>query len=184
MNSLAQREYNFQTKNRWVADIPLSLIIAGAQDFKLNLYRFQLPKIETLSSKFAYLGYQVKIPGNSMKTDSMESTFEYLLSTDCSQYKNLYTWLSFYIGAISMNQQKQTDLVKASANEWLKQRLPVTITFLSEGKNPVMTVTYYDCWISELGELDLNYQTEPDPLKHSFTLTYSHFAYTFPTPAI
>ena len=51
----------------------------------------------------------------------------------------------------------------------------MNLWILNDNKDPCMLITYEDCWLKELGELQLSYNDNSNVLEHSFSCYYNNY---------
>ena len=158
--------YNLFTQAKWLLNIPFKKIdpSQSLETFSLNLNRFTIPSLSVKKTGASYLGYFIPI-STTVRDDSKEITFHYMLSSDWHQFMFLYKWLQMMLVEGADKRTKMSDYL-----------LDLTVTILSEFKEPIINIKYYGCWINELGDLDLDYQNpESKPIHHHFTCSYSYY---------
>lgn len=165
---------NQAVTNKWVADIPISTIISDIEDTSLSLVTFSIPQTQISSSPISYMGDSVEIPTGVVNPDDKTITFNYLLSSDWSQYKNLQKWVSLLSNVNStIDVAGQSPIL--SMSNYAIYSLPIRVYILDEFKKMVMSIKYENCWISDFSEISLDYSDDPQPINHSFTIKYSSF---------
>lgn len=158
---------NFSTANKWVAVIPFQIIDPNytSDTVMFNLTNFSLPEMSVATTTQTFHGYEMEIPTNVRNQDKT-LTFEYMLSSDFHQYKVLYKWLDKIV-------KEEGSGSEYSLGQYV---LPIHIIMLSEFKQPIFEIIFNECWLSNLGALDFDYQDDDaSPIKHSFTVTYFNF---------
>jgi hypothetical protein len=167
---------NFATTNKWIADIPLKTILDDINDIQLNLATFSIPSIDISSIDINFKGNQIKLPGNISQPGEKSVSFEYLISSDWSNYITLYKWIDQMAKLnkiVKDSEYSQRAYVKL--NDKNIYMIPITVYLLDEFKNKVIKFKYHNCWISSFAEISMSYQDDPTEIKHSFTLNYSNF---------
>ena len=167
---------NLATNTRWIAIVPFYQIDPdlGVGDVEFNLYTFNTPDMSIGSTEVSYQGYPIEIPTN-VKAGDKTVTFEYLMSSDWSQYKMLWKWADKIVKPIGAGRNPEN-------NENGSFMVPIRFMALSEFKKPIFEIIYHDCWIKEFGAISLDYQdSEASVITHSFTCSYSNFEFN-PNP--
>ena len=157
---------NLATTVRWIAQIPFHQIDPDLtnEDVTFNIFSCNTPEISLGSNTVDFQGVPFEIP-NGTKEGSKEIVFEYIMSSDWSQYLLLWDWAHKFV--------KENG---AGATEELSMEfaVPLHLYILSEFKKPIFQITYNNCWIKTFGEINLNYQdTEADEIIHSFSVVYT-----------
>lgn len=165
---------NLAYTNKWVADLPLSTIITDVEDTSLNLVAYSIPATQISSSQISYQGNNIEIPTGIINPDDKEITFNYLLSSDWSQYKNLHRWVSL-IANINKSIDVEARTQMESSSSYFNYTLPIRVYILDEYKNRVISIKYENCWISNFSEISMDYSDDPSTINHSFTVKYSNF---------
>jgi hypothetical protein len=163
---------NLATNIKWLATIPFYQIDSklGSGDVEFNLYTFNLPDMSIGSTEVAFNGYSIEVPTN-VKTGDKSVTFEYIMSSDWHQYKLLWQWANKIVRQEGAGRPKEN-----SKNSTFM--VPIRFMALSEFKEPLFSIKYHDCWISDFGAISLDYQdSEASVVTHSFTCKYSYFEF-------
>ena len=164
---------NFATNIRWLASLPFSTMFPNESDVKLNITQFDIPDINIGSFDVSYQGYTIAQPTGLIQPDDKTCTFSYLLDTDMTVYWLLYKWAGFFTD--NTLQVTKTSEEESGTTEPLTKKIPISVFILDEFKNPILKITYHDCWIQSFGQLSMSYQDSPTELPHSFTVAYSRF---------
>jgi hypothetical protein len=159
--------YNLATGNKWIALLPLQKIISSYSPTKtcLNLCNFSIPELAMVENRISFNGSSVPIPGGHVRNDSKLITFNYMLASDWSQFRSLYTWFS-----LISNEEGA-----ASTNNMSDYMCDISVILLSEYKNPIFKIKYVGCWLKSLAEIEENYQGKGENIKHSFTIAYAYY---------
>lgn len=161
MTTLAQ-SYNFQTQGKWLMVIPWNLIDNTVRDsnFTLNLYNFRPPAFSVGTTTMSAMGHSVTIPTNNM-TDSKTLGFNYIMSSDMSQYIFLYNWWRSMVTSqgtgFSLKNQKAAD---------------VRIYLIDEFKEKTLELLFKRCWVQEVGEPTMDMQNGDALVTGTFQLYY------------
>lgn len=181
-SNLTATAYNYMTTNRWIALLPFQTIDPNytVKNTAFNLTSFEMPEILLGSTDVPALGYTFPFPNYTIQTNK-EMTFYYMLSSDCHQYTLLWQWATKIVvedGAGAPGTFTRKCDGTGAFNQFM---LPITVLMLSEFKHPALQIIYHNCWIKSVGPISFDYQ-DPDAtaIKHSFTVTYSHFNFTIP----
>jgi len=166
--------HNLATTNKWIADIPLKNILTDLDDVELNLVSFSVPAIEMSSSEISYLGDAVEVPTGVINQGDKTITFNYLISSNWGQYKNLWRWAST-LATVNKTMTPTTRDPLTTASTYAKYSLPIRVYLIKEFKDVEISIKYSNCWIKSFGELSLDYSDESTPINHSFTVAYSDF---------
>lgn len=172
MNDIKQ-QINLLNETRWLIFIPITAIDRNenSRTIGFNLTDFTIGSLSIAYNSVAALGYNVEMPANVRNQDKT-ATFNYLMDSNFKQYAFLYKWYSKI--AIEQGSGLQEDtLYKDFA-------VPIRVLILSEFKNPVVEITYTDSWIFNIGELNLNYQTnDNNPIKNNFSIKYTNIEFNW-----
>lgn len=163
---------NFASNMRWVVDVPLKTLFPDESDITLNLYQFDIPEIDMGITSMAYQGSTIEYPTGVIQPDDKTCTFNYILDSDMTVYWLLYKWCSYFT---SENVDFLVEDDTSMSTEPFTKKISISVYILDEFKNPVMKITYNNCFIKNLGILSMSIQDEPTPLQHSFTIAYSSF---------
>lgn len=158
--------YNLATKNKWLLVMPFKKIDSSltSENVCFNLSKLQLPELSLGTTSFNFQGVQFPLP-TFVRNESKQLVFNYMLSSDWHQYKLLYKWWS-------MISQEQGG---SSTNITSDLLLDIHVFFLSEFKNILFNIKYVGCQLTNIGSLDLNYQTDGENIEHNFTLNYGYY---------
>lgn len=159
---------NLAVSNKFLANIPYSVIdnTIKSQNAHFNLINYQTPEISLGVNKLNFHGSAFQIPAN-IKDYNKEITFEYLMTSDWSQYKFLYKWLT------KMVKEEGSGADYDKLDEVL---IPIRVSILSEFINPIFDFVYHDCFIKRLGSIRMEYQNNAPVIVNSFTCAFSYFS--------
>lgn len=161
--------FNLATNTKWIADIPFQKFRPDLKSYNItfNLTKMTLPEISQGMAEFKVGGETMPI-GLGNRTDSKTITFNYVLSSDWHQFHLLYDWFN-----IMSNEHCIGTGTYTTMSDYMTD---ITVTLISEFKNPIMTITYHDSWLQSIAEVDADYQNVEDSvINHSFTIKYSRF---------
>ena len=162
----------FANKNKWIADIPLYLVLGPSyQNVNLRLSTFTIPSIEMGSDKVTYRSIEIERPTYTMSPGSKEITFNYFVNADWTDYRALYNWCMNNAPVNKGVSALDTGNVEANG---LINVCDIDVTLLSPYKRPVVGFRFKNCWIKAFSDLQLSY-SEADEIQHSFTCAYTHF---------
>jgi len=159
--------YNLATQTKWLLEFPVKFVDKSISndDLKFNLYHYSMPEFTIKGNDVFLKGYPINVPTN-VRGEVKNITFTYILSSDWSQYRFLYSWYKKTLREIP-----QTG-IRTTASYPL---VDCSVTILSEFKKPIFRIKYYGCWLSFIARLDMSYQTVDDKaLKHSFSMNYAY----------
>jgi hypothetical protein len=164
---VTNRAYNLNTGNKWVAVIPFKLIDPdlSVDNVAFNLVNFTTPALEIGTAEFPIQGRDIPLP-TGVQNEDKSLIFNYMMSSDWHQYKILYKWFNQISDENNAPQDTYDQLV-----------LPISIFFLSEFKTPLFSMNFEGCWISNLQDIDLNYQQGEENIQHSFTIRYATYSF-------
>lgn len=170
----------YAIKNKWVMYVPLKNILPNSfENIELNLTRFNVPQIQMGSTSVSFKGYSLEIPTKLLNAESKELNIEYIIDEKWVTYKALYCWAAG-IGIFVPVTKASSDISNktgAATNMIDPTRLPILdcrIWLMDSYKKRIIDFIFYDCWIKNFSELDLDYSTA-DEVHHRFTVAYSKF---------
>lgn len=171
-NDGISNQNTFAAKNKWIADVPLYLVLGPAyQNVNLRLSTFTIPSIEMGTDKVMYRSIEIERPTYTMSPGSKEITFNYFVSADWTDYRALYNWC---MNNAPVNKGMNTlDTGNVEANGLLNV-CDIDVTLLSPYKKPIVGFRFKNSWIKSFSDLQLSY-SEADEIQHSFTCAYTHF---------
>ena len=160
---LISSAYNLSIGNKWILVIPFKQIdpSASVDNLTFNLTGINLPEREILAANMPYKGRQFPLP-TGVKEDDKIVTVKYMLSSDWHQYRFLNKWYD----SLSNDQNAYEG---DKLNDVL---INTSIYILSEYKQPMFSIDFEGCWLSNIGGLTLNYQTGQRELEHTFRFRY------------
>jgi hypothetical protein len=166
----------FAAKNKWIADIALSRISPDLKNITLHLAEFDIPAVNIGSTTTAYKGIAQEIPTHRLIPQDRTITFMYMIDLIWTNYYTLYQWANLLgnIEDITPNLDPKLKLTDAMNAKAVKS-IPINVYLINAYKNPILKLTYNNCWIKHFAELSLSYQDEPEVIKHAFTCAYSDF---------
>lgn len=102
------------------------------------------------------------VPGSKLNYDPL--SFEFLVDEDLKNYLEVYNWF--------------LEMRNPTSDNWRDLLTDCTLTILTNQKNHLKNVDFYDCFPSSLSELNFDYTTtDPQPLKATVTIEYSWFEF-------
>jgi hypothetical protein len=140
----------------------------SSSEICLNLTKFNVNPITLGSAEFWAKGYNIEVPSYT-RTDNKTNMFEYAMDSNLSQYIFLYKWLEKIVPYYSGSNPDVANLGEILIN--------IRVWILSEFKKPVLEVVFEDCWLSELGGLNFDYQGQDEVIKSSFTIKYGYISF-------
>jgi len=168
---------NFAHPTNWVLEIPIKSVGLGAElkergydhrVFAMNISSFTLGRMTLSENTVSRNAFQLSYPSGSEETEK-EFTVNYKLSSEFQQYYFLTRWWQKNLAVAQHIEEddagNDTDFFLTDIKLWV----------LNDNKDPVMKIIYNDCWLKELGELQLNYSDGNNVLEHSFTCKYNNF---------
>lgn len=162
----------YANKNKWIADIPLYLVLGPAyQNVNLRLSTFTIPAIEMGTDKVMYRSIEIERPTYTMSPGSKEITFNYFVNWDWTDFRCLFNWCMNNAPVNKGANALDTGNVDDSG---LLNVCDIDVKLLSPYKKPVVGFRFKNCWIKAFSDLQLSY-AEADEIQHSFTCAYTHF---------
>ena len=160
---------NLATNTKWHCLIPFRNIMPELKPLQIDfsLTSFTLPELSLGMETITQFGYSFDVPNYTMSQDkSLE--FEYMVSSDFSQYQLLWEWSQMIsnLGGSGMTAKNRSDFY-----------LPITLIFLSEFKKPLFAMKFNNCWIQNFSSLNFDFQADDETIKHAFTVKYSNFKF-------
>lgn len=165
--------------NKWIGYIPFKTVLGDAfQNLELQLTQFYLPAINVNAGVVGFQGYTFKIPaGGVMNAGDKTLKFQYIVDDEWRNYTALHTWASkFVMYGDTLDKASQTAQLAQVADYFATVRL----WLLSPFKKRIVDFEFHNCWVQEFGEILLDCASS-EPVKHQFTLTYTHFNIVSPT---
>ena len=166
---------NFAHPTSFVLEIPFTipnyLQQVGYTDtnrFALNIIDFTINRMSLTANTVEKSDYTLIYPSGSETTDKIVNV-SYKLSEEFQQY------------AVLLNMwQKNLNVAdhvvgEDDADDDDYELYTIKLWVLNSYKTPCMKITYEDCWINELGELQMSYQDSSPTLTHSFSFYYNDF---------
>lgn len=160
-------------QNKWILYLPFKNVLGDAfQNMELQATQFYLPSINVGVNVASYQGYSIKIPANKLLNAGDKSLkVQYIVDDTWRNYTSLYAWSSkFAVFGDAVDRDSLTMQYVKAANDFATIRL----WLLSPFKKKIVEFEFYDCWIESFGEILLDC-TSSNPIKHDFTVSYSHF---------
>ena len=167
------------TKNKWYADMPLTLISNDFKDVTLKLQSFSIPRIQVSQEAIKFRGVDVAAPTRMFNPTNKFIQFSYLIDAKWESYLALYQWANCYT---SIDNPTPNDSVRQKTREDAFWTVPIRIYLLDEMKKTVINVVYYGCMLKEFGEIELSYTSEPDVISHSFQVSYTRLEIAHQNP--
>lgn len=169
---------NMANNINWIIDIPLKSIDSSVDvyNFALNISSFTLNRLSLGMSTQNYNGVSINMPNGTEDSDK-QFTIEYKLSSNYAQYMLLMKWWQKNLKVIR-RVQGLSDTEIATIETDTNFYTTANLYLLDEMKTPMMKVSYGNCWLKELGELQLNYEEGDSVLKHSFTCYFNDYTIT------
>lgn len=165
----------YGVKNKWIADVPLSIISADFNDIIFPFTDFTIPEITIGGAGTSFKGVTIEVPTHVTQPADRTITLGYLVNEDWTNYFYMYQWANIMNKIEDLTPTDPVVTQNAIPNPKRYNVLPVYAILIDAYKKPILKVTYHNAWIKRFSELSLDYQSEPSPIKHSFTLCYSHF---------
>lgn len=168
----------YSVKNKWIADVPLSMISSTFNDIIFPFTDFVIPEVTIGGASTSFKGVTIEVPTHVTQQTDRNITLSYLVNEDWTNYFYLYQWANIMNKIEDLNPTNPVSTInplKALPKPKIYNVLPVFAILIDSYKKPILKVTYNNAWIKRFSELSLDYQNEPSPIKHSFTLCYSHF---------
>lgn len=173
---------NFAHPSSFVLEVPVGKIGIGAEletigyknnMFALNINDFTLGRMQLKVNAVKKSGYELYYPSGVEETNKV-FTVNYTLSSEYQQYYFLVRWYEKNLEVIKhITETLSTSTEDTDEDDFIM--VPIKIWCLNENKDPVMVITYEQAFLSELGELQLSYQSSSNVLVHSFTCYYNDF---------
>jgi len=108
------------------------------------------------------------IPGDKLNFETL--TLNYIVQENLANYKELLNWMS------GLGRTTDTEAYKLYKNQNQNQYSDGQLTILSNKYNPIVKVTFVDCWPTSLGALSYDAQaTDATVVTSDVTFNYSHF---------
>lgn len=175
---------NFAHPTNWVLEIPINSVGLGNElkdlgydhrVFAMNVASFTLGRMTLNGNEVKRVGYTLSYPSGTEDTEK-EFTINYRLSSEYQQYYFLCRWWQKNLDVTNhlpgADDAGDKDFFLTNINLWI----------LNDNKDPVMKISYQDCWLNELGELQLSYADSNSFLEHSFTCKYNDFKINYLNP--
>jgi hypothetical protein len=166
----------YGVKNKWIADVPLSVISPDFSDVIFPFTDFVIPEITIGGASTSFKGISVEVPTSITHQADRNITLSYLINEDWTNYFYLYQWANIMNKIEDLTPTDPVKTQNALPKPGIYKVLPVYAILIDVYKKPILKVTYHNAWIKHFAELSLDYQSEPAPIKHSFSLHYSHFS--------
>lgn len=179
INDNADRQMDYKNtvavKNKWIADIDLSVISPELSKIVLPLVNFAIPEVNISTAKTYYRGVEFEIPTGVFKPSAREITFNYLIDQDWNNYISLYQWINLYC---PIEQVVPDNMItrKDSPIQTTFPILPINVYLLSAYKLPLVRIKYDNCYIKQFGDIMLDYQEDPEVIKQEFTIRCTDFS--------
>lgn len=158
------------TRNKWYADIPLSLISTDFKDVTLKLQDFTIPRIEVSQEALKFRGVEVPVPTRMFNPSNKFIHFKYLIDSKWESYLALYQWANCYT---SIDNPTPSDSVRQNERKDAFWTVPIRVYLLDEMKKTNINIVYYGCLLKEFDEFNLSYTTDPDIMPHGFQVAYT-----------
>lgn len=165
--------------NKWIGYVPFKTVLGDAfQNLELQLTQFYLPAINVNSAPVAFQGYTIKIPaGGVLNAGDKTLKFQYIIDDEWRNYTALHTWASkFVMYGDTLDKATQSAQLAQLAGNFATVRL----WLLSPFKKRIVDFEFHNCWVQEFGEILLDCASS-EPVKHQFTVQYTHFNIVSPT---
>lgn len=170
-----ERRTNIAARNRWILTISLKKIIPSLtqSDMIFNICGFKVPTIHIKFAEIGARGVNLMYP-TGIRDEDKTLTIKYVMSADYNQYMLLYSWANI-ISDQNITNGAQLGKLKNWATDF-------TFDLLTPFKQSgVLTITYHNCIIYQIDELDMDYQSPEEEITHSFSVYYSHFTISSPS---
>ena len=169
---------NLAHPSNWILELPIKNLGIGpvlgdkmgynTEIFAMNLTSFTLGRMGLKVNEITKQDYTFYVPSGTETTEKI-FTCNYTLSSGFQQYYFLTRW---WQKNLSINQHLSDTDMEFDGEYFLQD---INLWILNEHKEPVMLITYLDAWLSELGELQLDYQNSSPVLNHSFSCYYNDY---------
>ena len=153
----------------WICNILFSKVDPSlkARDLSVNLTNFTLPEQGVMTSEIHHNGAVLSMPSPVRET-SREIVLDYIMDAEFNNFKTLWKWITLMAAEIGAGDAPEVGgLLEPLV-------VPVDLYLLSSFKKPILSFKFENAYIAKFGELSLQYQSDNDPLTHSFTIQYSH----------
>ena len=172
---MSTNQLNYAVQNKWIADIPVSMILENTGDISLNLTTFAIPAVDINAVTVNFKGTSIETPGSVVQASSKELTFNYIIDSNWANYKVLYKYVDQLARFTKIVKSEEYSTRGLGNTLYKKFSIPITVYLLNEFKDRVMEFKYYNCWIKSFAELSMSYTDVPSEVTHSFTIAYSDF---------
>jgi hypothetical protein len=172
---------NFAHPTGFVIDIPIPDIGLGkkletigysSEHFAMNIQDFTINRLQLGNIEVNKQAYKFILPNQTDATEK-QFTINYKLSSGWQQYYFLCLWYQANLKVIKHIEDETIDSRFYNDPDYLL--VPIRLWVLDENKDPSMLITYKDCWLFELGEMQLSYIENKPTLSHSFSCYYNDF---------
>lgn len=160
--------YNVATANKWYMSFPAKIIDPDySQQYAVfNIVSLTTPEFSFGTTTISLGGAEYPIAA-SVRNESKIISMTYKMSSNYHQFKYFYKWASLIIG-----EDGRTSHAFASYS------VPITLTLLSEFKNPIFSITYHNAFLSRMDAIPFDYQGTADTITHRVDFQYSHYTVT------
>jgi len=165
---LISSAYNLSTGNKWILVIPFKQIdpSAGIDNLTFNLTSIDIPEREILSASMPIRGRTFPLP-TGVREDDKIVTVKYMLSSDWHQYRFLDKWYSMLANDCHGYEEELSSVL-----------VNMSVYILSEYRQPMFSVDFEGCWLSNVGRLALSYQRGQREIEHDFRFRYGLMSFT------
>lgn len=151
MDNLAQSDnFGYMTINR----VP---------NVSYDVVKWTLPNLTINGATKANPFQSIVVP---TQTEFETLSMGFLVDEEWVNYLEIFQWMM----EIGFDEVKEDDIIDEVSD--------VSITLLSNNKNPIRRLTYHDAWPSTLGDVEMTSQS--DGVEHpicNITFEYSHFSF-------
>lgn len=181
---------NFAHPTSFVLDIPVKSVGIGTnlekigyneKRFAMNVVNFTVNRLELKPNTVSKRDFELNYPSGTEQGTKM-FTVNYKLSSGWQQYAFLARWWQRNLKVLKHIEDE--DLTDEFENSGEYIMFPVRFWALDENKDPCMLITYEDCWLQELGEMQVSYSDTNPTLSHSFSCYYNNFVITILNEAL
>lgn len=181
---------NFAHPTSFVLDIPIKSVGIGAnlekigyndKRFAMNVVNFTVNRLELKPNTVSKQDFELNYPSGTEQGTKM-FTVNYKLSSGWQQYAFLARWWQRNLKVLKHIDDE--DLADEFENSGEYIMFPVRFWALDENKDPCMVITYEDCWLQELGEMQVSYSDTNPTLSHSFSCYYNNYFITILNEAL
>lgn len=159
--------YNISSKAKYLIVFPIELLNDEGytvQEVPMNITQGRIPGINIPTSTVGINGQNIPVPNNKLEPEDYSATFTTLVSDSFIQYWFITQWQS---KISNFNGQRGAPFNECTAD--------ISVYKLSSFKQIVCEFVFYNCWISNVGELTWDYTGGEEDETIEFTLTHAGF---------